>query len=443
MVYKINFFEYHMKAYRFKTNTIITPFMEDASESIVGFKKLREYQDTILKEVGIAVIDITDFAQIDDSNFILFFDNVYFTRRCIRYFLNEIKKYNHSVQLAIPDSLFIKKYEPLQELKEVSSRGKKGKAYNIFFIKEKSDLNDINNIRPAFIKFREIIYRQPIPPNMFGKKFFEQPITTSIAFHINHWVNLLNANQMEIVVKWVEYITSHPFKVFTKLTIAIFAFLIRGLIDTFRLQSISSAFSKGVFINTIMRWFNIIGKNCEIHPSAILEFAIIGDNVKIGPQSYIRASVINNDVIIEEKTKITFSIIDKGCYISQITILNGVVAYPDGDVCIDGMQFCLSGRNVKLTGLARPMDLKYGGRISVLYKKRPVAVNLEILGSCFGHRCFIGPDIYIAPGREIPNDTVIVPRISEVLYKIPEYIKPGVPMVIENGTLVESSSEKQ
>ncbi len=432
-----------MKAYRLKTNTIITPFNEDAGDVIIGFRRLGDYQSEVLNDFGIKITDVSDISQIDDSDFLFFYDNVYFTRRTIRYFLSAIKKEKRSGQLAIPDSLFTRKYEPLQELKDAQLGNTKGKAYNFFYIREKDELKDTSGIRPVFIKFREIVFRQPIPPNMFGKSFFEQPVTTSIAFHINHWVNLLNANQMEIIVKWVEYITSHPFRVTIKLLIALFAFLLRGFADLFRYQSLSSSFSKASLLSTITRWFNIIGKNCEIHPSAILEFSIIGDNVRIGPQSYLRASVINNNVIIEEKTKITFSIIDSGCYVSQITILNGVAAYPDGDVCIDGMQFCLSGRNVKLTGLARPMDLKYGGKISVLYKKRPVEVNLEILGSCFGHRCFIGPDIYIAPGREIPNDTIIVPHISDVLYKIPENIRPNVPMVVENSTLSEFRSEKK
>ncbi|MCX7957859.1 MAG: hypothetical protein N3B13_02335, partial [Deltaproteobacteria bacterium] len=386
-----------MKAYRLKTNTVITPFNEDVGDSLVGFRKLRDYQSLVLSEFQIETVDITDISQIDESGFLLFFDNVYFTRRTVRYFLKALKNAKGSARLAIPESLFIQKYEPLQELKDVSIDGVRGKAFNFFYIADRAELSDIDSIQPLFIKFREIRYRQPIPPNMFGKSFFEQPVTTSIAFHINHWVNLLNANQMEIIVKWVEYITSHPFRVVVKLIPALIAFVLRGIADVFRYQSITSAFSKASLVGTVMRWFNIVGKNCEIHPSAILEFSIIGDNVKIGPQSYIRASVINNDVIIEEKTKITFSMIDRGCYISQITILNGVAAYPDGDVCIDGMQFCLSGRNVKLTGLARPMDLKYGGKISVLYKKKPVEVNLEILGSCFGHRCFVGPDIYIAP----------------------------------------------
>ncbi len=432
-----------MKAYRLKTNTIISPFNEDVSDAIVGFKRLKDYQNEVLQKFGIEVIDITSLSEINDNDFILFYDNVYFTKRCLRYFLYAIKKEKRSGRLAIPESLFTKKYEPLQELKDVNNNQIKGKAYNFFYLKNKNELNELENISPIFIKFKELNFKQPIPPNMFGKNYFEQPITTSIAFHINHWVNLLNANQMEIIVKWVEQITTHPIWVLTRLIMALLAFLIRGAINIVKYGSISSSFSKAILFSTIMRWFNIVGKNCEIHPSAILEFCIIGDNVKIGPQSYLKASVINHNVTIEEKTKITFSIIDSGCYISQITILNGVVAYPDGDVCIDGMQFCLSGKNVKLTGLARPMDLKYGGKISVMYKKRPVEVNLEILGSCFGHRCFIGPDIYIAPGREIPNDAVIVPHISDVLYKIPENIKAGVPMVIENSTLTELVFEKK
>ncbi len=431
-----------MKAYRLRTNTVITPFMEDVSESIIGFRRLRDYQNEILKEYGFETEDITDLSQTAGDEFLLLYDNVYFTRRCLRYFLDRAKRGKGSVRLAIPDSLFVRKYEPMQDLKDAERDGMKGKVYNLFYIRGREALQNLQGVRPEFIKFREIVYKQPIPSNMFGKKYFEQPVTTSIAFHLNHWVNILNANQMEIIVKWVEYITSHPFWVFFRLIIAFFAFLFRGLADLLRYQSLTSSFSGTNLTASVMRWFNVIGKNCEIHPSAILEFCIIGDNVKIGPQSYLRASVINKDVIIEEKTKITFSIIDRGCYISQITILNGVVAYPDGDVCIDGMQFCLSGRNVKLTGLARPMDLKYGGKISVLYRKKPVEVNLEILGSCFGHRCFIGPDIYIAPGREIPNDAVIVPHITDVLYKIPEDIRPGIPMVIENSTLVEAGVGK-
>jgi len=432
-----------MKAYRVKTDVVISPFMERAREVLVGFKRLEEYQNEVLKHFRIDVVDVSDISEIDDNEFLLFYDNVYFTKRCLRYFLRGLMGKVGSYRLSIPDSLFLKKYEPLQELKDVEFGGIKGKAFNLFYIHKKEDIRRLEEIPPLFIKFREIIFRQPIPPNMFGKRYFEQPITTSIAFHINHWVNLLNANQMEIIVKWVEFITSHPFWVFYRLILATIAFIVRGLIDSIKYQSISSGFSKGSLMTTVMRWFNVVGKGCEIHPSAILEFCIIGDNVKIGPQSYLRASVVNRDVIIEEKTKITFSIIDRGCYVSQITILNGVAAYPDGDVCIDGMQFCMSGRNVKLTGLARPMDLKYGGRISVMQRGKPVEVNLEILGSCFGHRCFIGPDIYIAPGREIPNDAVIVPHISDVLYKIPENIKPNVPMVVENSTLVELKSEKK
>jgi len=432
-----------MKAYRLKTDVVISPFMERASDVVIGFKRLGDYQKEVLSCFNIEVVDVNALSEIDDSEFFLFYDNVYFTKRCFRYFLNALEGKGGSHRLSIPDSLFLRKYEPLQELEDVESDGLKGKAFNLFYIHKKEDLSRLSGIPPLFIKFKEIDFKQPIPPNMFGKGYFEQPVTTSIAFHINHWVNLLNANQMEIIVKWVEFITSHPIWVIYRLIIATVAFLMRGVIDLIKYQSLTTAFSKSALMSSVMRWFNVVGKGCEIHPSAILEFCIIGDNVRIGPQSYLRAAVINDSVIIEEKTKITFSIIDRGCYISQITILNGVVAYPEGDVCIDGMQFCMSGRNVKLTGLARPMDLKYGGRISVMQRGKPVEVNLEILGSCFGHRSFIGPDIYIAPGREIPNDAVIVPHMSDVLYKVPSDIKPNVPMVVENSTLVEFKSEKK
>jgi acetyltransferase-like isoleucine patch superfamily enzyme len=277
---------------------------------------------------------------------------------------------------------------------------------------------------------------------MFRQKSFAYPVTTSVAFHVNHWVNLLWANQVGIIVRWVEQITGHPLWTAWKLLKTLLIWLFSGLGQLFKLESLSAAFGRGALRTAAMRAFNKIGRNCEIHPSAILHFCIIGDNVKIGPQSYVFGSVLGDGVYVEEKTKIVFTSLGANCFVSQITILNGVAAYPDGDVCIDGAHFCLAGRNVKLTGLARPLDLRTDGPIKVLHKGKAVEIGQEVLGSCFGHRCFLGPDIYIMPGREIPNDAVIIQPPGRVLQKIPGDFKPGVPMVVDGGTLRPYDPEK-
>ena len=44
--------------------------------------------------------------------------------------------------------------------------------------------------------------------------------------------------------------------------------------------------------------------------------------------------------------------------------------------------------------------------------------------------------VLVQPGREIPNDTVVVMRPDEVIHRIPENIEPGQPYVRDGGTLV-------
>ena len=65
-------------------------------------------------------------------------------------------------------------------------------------------------------------------------------------------------------------------------------------------------------------------------------------------------------------------------------------------------------------------------------------IDLPLLGSCFGHDTYIGADLYIAPGREIPNGVWIGPQPERVLSSIPENLEAGRVYVVRNGKLSES-----
>ena len=64
-----------------------------------------------------------------------------------------------------------------------------------------------------------------------------------------------------------------------------------------------------------------VGKNCQIHPTAVIEACHIGDNVVIGPYAVVRASVIGDGAKIEEYATVNISA--GGCGVSNQSICIG------------------------------------------------------------------------------------------------------------------------
>jgi carbonic anhydrase/acetyltransferase-like protein (isoleucine patch superfamily) len=312
-------------------------------------------------------------------------------------------------------------------------------GFDFFYVKSR-DREQVSGewlraLDPCRVKYREKVIHQSLPSHICGIPSYEMPLTSSVIMHINHWVHLLWANQQSIVIRWADTITGRPFWTAFKLLQAFILFLGWAMINLWRYQSLSLAFGGNAFRHAVLRSFNIIGKGCDIHPTAILELSQLGDGVTVGPQSRVSYTLIGNDVTIEDKCKILFSAIDHRCYVSQISILNGCAGGPDSDLCIDGAQFCLMGRECALTGLVRPIDTSLGRTIKVMHQGQAVDTEREFLGSAFGHRCFLGPDIYISHGREIPNDAIIVQEPGRVLFKPPQRVRKGEIYVVREGSL--------
>jgi hypothetical protein len=84
------------------------------------------------------------------------------------------------------------------------------------------------------------------------------------------------------------------------------------------------------------------------------------------------------------------------------------------------------------------VDVVPGGEIRVRLGDALVPVDLPVLGSCFGHDTFIGADVYLAPGREIPSGVRIGPRPERILSRIPDDLEPGRSYVAVEGRLEPS-----
>jgi len=224
-------------------------------------------------------------------------------------------------------------------------------------------------------------------------------------------------NLLSIQVSWVDQVVAHPIW-----AMGIFLKSICG-----RPKNLVDRLAKNG---------NRIGKNVKIHPSAIVEACLIGDNVVIGPQALVRGSIIGDGAHLQERVNIAFSVVGTKAFVSKHSVVHACASFEDADMCMRGMQLCLVGRKAALTTRANAMDVTPDHKIRVAFEGQYKEIRMPMLGSCFGHEVFIGADVYIAPGRAIPNGIRVVSDVSKILVKIPNALEPQKTYAIKNGGLV-------
>jgi hypothetical protein len=72
-----------------------------------------------------------------------------------------------------------------------------------------------------------------------------------------------------------------------------------------------------------------------------------------------------------------------------------------------------------------------------------VSTGRSFMASCVGHRAILGAKVLIHPGREIPNDLLMVSHPDDVIVDVPMDIPPNTPVVRDKGTLVSLDSLRQ
>jgi acetyltransferase-like isoleucine patch superfamily enzyme len=160
------------------------------------------------------------------------------------------------------------------------------------------------------------------------------------------------------------------------------------------------------------RWIlersNSIGKNCRIHPTAILEGCVIGDNVEIGPFTYMRLAVLGDGVVVREKATVKGSYVGERAFLMASDIVNSYVGAETAVVC--PMLFnVVFGERGFISGGSGFADFILGsGQIKAQIDGKEIPSNLSFLGSGVGDDCFLGANLIFAPGRTIPDGTRIL-----------------------------------
>ena len=268
-----------MKAYRISTGQTMDPFGDSVSDVRILDVPLGEIQDTILKEAGFVLCkDVPK-----NEPYLLISDRVW----CTVPLLERLRENMHLGRVRITDQRWISSTHPLQDLKD--------QAYDLALVPE--------NAEPIFTELpildfdAEIRDGDPLDLHeAIAHAAREVCLTPFSIHHLDHWSHIPRVNQLAILAQMEE--ARYRWKragIFGK----------AGLLLRFIWKIRSFSRTK------ILRRIGSIGKNCMIHPTAVVEACTIGDNVEIGPHAVVRACVVGDGAKIDEHCVVNLSVVGK------------------------------------------------------------------------------------------------------------------------------------
>ena len=241
-------------------------------------------------------------------------------------------------------------------------------------------------------------------------------MTSSVLFHVHNWFHLYRANMQALTIRWVERILGHKLWTAYRLALALPMLPFHGFW-------------------ALARKFNVKGKGCRIHPTALVELSHLGDGVHIGAGAIVRGCILGDGTYISDGSHLQYTVMGKRCFTSKSTILNGVVSMDDSDVC-PAMQVSLVGRECSVTARSWILDINLKGPVKIFDGSNVVDTGTSYLGACLGHGVKIGFDVVVGHGRAVPNGLTLVRDDSDVLRKAPEDLPKDEPLVIRDGVPV-------
>ena len=391
-----------MKAYRISTQQTIEPFNDSVRETRILDVPLFKLQEELLENAGYTLVD----SPPRDEPYLLISDRVW----CTLPLLEALKK--HIGRVRIIDPRWVEATHPLQALEDG--------AYDLAVMPKGAE--PIFSRAPIIEWDAQIQEGDPLDLHR-AIAHAAKPIchTPYMVHHIDHWSHIPRVNMLAILAQ--AELAKYRWK-----NAGFFAKIAMILGFFWKVRSLSR--------RSILARMGKIGKNCKIHPTAVVEACHIGDNVEIGPHAVVRASVIGDNAKIDEHCVVNLSVVGEGARVGRTAILNLSILYPKAMFSHGlGLQGSVFGRESFLAIGVTALDISFGKAIRVLQDGVWVDSGMHFLGVAVGHRATIGNAVRLNYGVSVPNDAVIVgPR--DDLFLDASQAPAGVPCRWKDGIAV-------
>lgn len=381
--------------------------MDKPSELLIANQPLRQMQIESVKKAGCLPVLVESFEAISDQGpYIVFFDNLCISAEAFRLFLKQVRKQKDGFTCAVDNRYYINSYlwgltEDPDGLVQLP----------LYYITKPGTLPS----RPQVISFDcKKFDRERMPPHMeIEGKGFDHPLTNVIILPIENWVNLWQAN------------------------IAVLMLIAYELEFTRRYRQIIPLIRALGSIDRVPLYMNKIGKNCNIHPSAVIEASIIGDNVHIGANAVVRLAVVGKGAYISDQALIRVCNIGEGAYIANNNNIAFTIAYPGSFLISGPYQFSIFGQDCAVMHCI-DCDTRLDGRSirADVGGDELIDTKQLYLGSCYGHRVRIGAGTISAPGSAVPNDLWINPDPALVMKDFKNNLPCKINLFASNGKII-------
>ncbi|MBN2497922.1 MAG: hypothetical protein JXR96_25230 [Deltaproteobacteria bacterium] len=404
-----------MKAHRFQTGTVIEPFGDDVSDAFIGGRDLGIFVSEALLAAGLEP-ELGRAESPPQEEALLLPDRLFVTSRTLSAFLDACPDEDGVFQLALERGPAVDYALPLQEVQEQDgavahdlfrTRGvalPRGLAWPALqrFLRERA--------RPVRLRpgdeHEPLIQTRPGPP----REVLPLPRTDLLAVDVRHWVHILWLNHLMPALMLAAHWRQRPLQARARVGLA------------------RCPYERA-------RRLNVIGKNCDIHPTAYVEGSILGEGVRLAAFSSVRDSILGDGVEVGDHTKFLRCVVGERCHTLNDSTFIACSFYPDSTLANLLARNSVLGRKVFLTSGVMLWDEAIESPVTVSDRGVEVETGRWMLGCCAGHGSLLGTRAIFLPGRAVPNRTMIVMRPEEGVFKLPARVEPGAPYVYFAGRL--------
>ena len=394
-----------MKVYVEPTGRRIAPFDDPPGEALIGNRRLADRLDEAMRDAGLTRIDRLE------PPCLVVPDTLWCTAGALRKFVAGAA--GRDAVLVLADCRFARASTPVQpDVHRVAAGWRFDRIRYVSGSDSAGSASLASDPIEVIVDPEENPFDVPAPPYLAAEKMeFGLPLDVVMTLH--HWVHILWAN---LFIGAVDMRRRSKWQLAGQIAWAIL-----------RARSLNKW--------RVMGRFNVIGKNCDIHPTAVVEASTLGDNVKVGPFCRVFASTLGDGAEVWPYGMVELSTVGPGAVITEQSALRFSVLYPEAVVGQYLMQMSVLGKKALTTGAAFTMDLNFDQNIRVPLDGTLHDTGTRFLGSAFGHRSRVGTGFWLASGRMVPNDYFIIRHPDEVVSRIPEGLAARNPLAVRGSTL--------
>jgi len=221
-------------------------------------------------------------------------------------------------------------------------------------------------------------------------RVLELSVSDHLVLPVRHWSHLLWGSLLGIgPTIWKRAILDHPVRGGARLA---WKALCAWSLDPLRLAPA----------------LNEVGRNfVHVHPSAVVEASVLADGVRVGAGAVVRGSILGPGARVEEQALCEGCVLGDGAVVQRQAMLRFSVL--GSDAMHGGVtQLSVLGEHSELKRGAYGMDQSFTGDVGVLVGQEIAGVPLSMIGICLGPRARVGSGVWIAPGRAVPAESVLI-----------------------------------